>query len=44
MKINVPWNYVDEFYQTVFIYHSDSDTTSDDEEEEESSINNDDTP
>jgi hypothetical protein len=43
MMINVPWNYVDDFYQTVFIYYSDSDTTTDDEEEEEeSSINDDD--
>ena len=35
----LPWNYVDDFYQTTFIYHSDSDTTTDNEEEEESSIN-----
>ena len=42
MKIDVPWNYVDDFYQTTFIYHSDSDTTTDNEEEEESSINDDD--
>lgn len=40
MKINVPWNYVDEFYQTTFIYSTDSDTSSDNEEE--SSINDDD--
>jgi len=44
MKIDVPWNYVDDFYQTVFIYYSDSDTTTTDEDEddEESSIKDDD--
>ena len=43
MKINVPWNYVDEFYQTTFIYSTDSDTSTDeDEDDEDCSIKDDD--